>query len=346
MKMVKLAFCVVAALALSLPAYGVTYFDDNFNDGDVSDWTNTYVVGDSTIDARRHSPQYENVMAYIDPLGDNDRWAEFQKPFAVAQPGTGTINMSFDLTHIGDYANHGGGGYKQGNMFFEVGSANVTHAGWGLVVYYAMAHDGPGQLEVGYSETGDWGGGQGTPQREFLLKTTLPQVDDWLRHPLELIYDTVTGHVDVNYDGTAMGSYDLLFQDNEHIKYLDEVRWNPHRPWDDEWDVRSTVVVDNIYAGDAANPAIKYDLVAGDANADQVVDSLDLTDLATNWGRTGDAEWEHGDFNFDWTVDILDLTDMATNWGNDDSGAPVEVPEPATMALLSLAGVALLRKRS
>lgn len=346
MKMVKLAVCLVAALALSLPAYGASFFDDNFNDGDVSDWTNTYVVGDSVMDSWHYGPQYKNVARYVDPVGDNDRWSEFQKPFDSDPSGADQLNLSFDITHAGGYKGLGGEGYKQGNMFFEVATGtDPAHDGWGLVAYYALAHDSAGQLEVGYSESGDWGGGQGTPAREFLLKAALPQVDDWLRHSVELTYNKLNGAVEVFYDGASLGSFNLLFQDNDHIQHLNEVRWNPHRPWDDEWGTPSTVLVDNIYVGDAANPAIKYDLVAGDANADQKVDIIDLTDLATNWGQTGKG-WEEADFNFDWEVDILDLTDLATNWANDDTGPPDEVPEPATMALLGLAGVALLRKRS
>ena len=77
---------------------------------------------------------------------------------------------------------------------------------------------------------------------------------------------------------------------------------------------------------------------AGDANNDGSVDILDLDILGANWGQP-DRSWDEGSFNGDGQVDILDLDTLGANWGG---GA---VPEPATMALLALGAVAMLRKR-
>ncbi len=75
------------------------------------------------------------------------------------------------------------------------------------------------------------------------------------------------------------------------------------------------------------------DPLPGDANNDGVVDSLDVTALATNWLKTGGALWSEGDFNGDGNVDDVDATILAANW---QTGASQEasVPEPTTLVLL------------
>lgn len=50
---------------------------------------------------------------------------------------------------------------------------------------------------------------------------------------------------------------------------------------------------------------------AGDANSDNLVDLLDLSILASQWGGGGGA-----DFNSDGTVDLLDLSILASAWGS------------------------------
>ena len=71
------------------------------------------------------------------------------------------------------------------------------------------------------------------------------------------------------------------------------------------------------------------------------MDLTDLTAVSANWGAQTD--WSGGDFDWDGTVDIVDLTVLAANW-NTGGG---QIPEPATLSLLSMALVALVgRKRT
>ena len=80
----------------------------------------------------------------------------------------------------------------------------------------------------------------------------------------------------------------------------------------------------------------------GDADGNSVVDDLDLTALAAHWEQYGG--WADGDFSRDGFISDRDLTILALAWpaGGLDISA---VPEPATLSLLALGGLALLRRK-
>jgi hypothetical protein len=84
----------------------------------------------------------------------------------------------------------------------------------------------------------------------------------------------------------------------------------------------------------------------GDATGDGRVNVDDLGVLASNYDGIGKT-WEQGDFTEDTIVNVDDLGILASNydWTDDFGLGGGQVPEPASLALLSVGALALLRRR-
>ena len=101
---------------------------------------------------------------------------------------------------------------------------------------------------------------------------------------------------------------------------------------------------------DSTSVLVRYTL-AGDANLDGKVNALDFNALATNFGTGSGKPWTNGDFNYDGQVTTADFTAMAQNFGAPLADAPLApvlgtlVPEPASLGLLSLAALLVMRRR-
>ena len=84
----------------------------------------------------------------------------------------------------------------------------------------------------------------------------------------------------------------------------------------------------------------------GDANLDGKTDFLDFQVLLDHWQAAGpNIGWAQGDFNGDYTVDFLDFQKLLDYWNPGGwNFAPAQTPEPASLSLILLGGLALLRR--
>jgi len=91
----------------------------------------------------------------------------------------------------------------------------------------------------------------------------------------------------------------------------------------------------------------------GDCNLDGVVDSADYIILKRNIGQASGVDWwENCDLDGDGVVGWSDMDLLMSNFGLDNheynltgEGDGTEVPEPGTIVLMGLGGLAVLRKR-
>jgi hypothetical protein len=74
----------------------------------------------------------------------------------------------------------------------------------------------------------------------------------------------------------------------------------------------------------------------GDANGDGKVNFIDYFVLENGFGKSG-MTWERGDFSGDGKVGFVDYLILEANYG--------KVPEPATLSLLVIGVLAILRRR-
>jgi len=82
----------------------------------------------------------------------------------------------------------------------------------------------------------------------------------------------------------------------------------------------------------------------GDTNADGVVDAADFITLKKNFGGGLGGDATVGNFDKTGTVNWADLGILMSNMGK-TSGAPATAPEPATLGLLAIGALAIIRRR-
>ena len=85
----------------------------------------------------------------------------------------------------------------------------------------------------------------------------------------------------------------------------------------------------------------------GDANLDGKISIDDFSTLMAHWGQSG-VGWAQGAFSGDGMAGIDDLSILSSNWGWSSGfhSMAMETPEPASLSLLVLGGLAMLGRRS
>jgi len=91
-------------------------------------------------------------------------------------------------------------------------------------------------------------------------------------------------------------------------------------------------------------------MLLADADGDGVVGAADYIALKTNFGTASGATWEQGDFDGDGDVDLDDKAILEFSYGEGPIGTaapapPGNVPEPATLFVMMVAGLPALLKR-
>jgi hypothetical protein len=184
---------------------------------------------------------------------------------------------------------------------------------------------------------------------QYVRIVDIPGNGDWVDSLGNPIYDAWVTRASGGFDLEAIGVLNEMpnFNDDETVTDVDfDLLADEFGSTDRQYDLDHSGIVD---ADDltymieeclewARDGQSGWGTFAGDFNLDGVVDLLDLNKLTANYN--GSAGWVDGDANGDGMVDLLDLNKLTANYN-----ATVVVPEPATMSLMALAGVALLRRR-
>jgi len=99
-----------------------------------------------------------------------------------------------------------------------------------------------------------------------------------------------------------------------------------------------------IYGASALTVAVQID---GDFDGNGFVDILDLNIVLGNWNQVAPAGAPlTGDWSGNGLVDVLDLNLVLGNWNAGTPPGATSIPEPASLTILSMSSLFLIRRRN
>lgn len=144
---------------------------------------------------------------------------------------------------------------------------------------------------------------------------------------------------DTNHDGVV---------DSLDIDYIYDVI-RPSVPYDSNCDTNHDGVVNQLDVTYELNNG--FHTTYADANLDRKTDFVDFQTLLDNWDPIDfpwipPQTWAQGNFSGDRVVDFMDFQVLLDYWNpNGWNFASTETPEPATLSLLAVGCLAMLRRR-
>ena len=361
MRSCRILFLVAALLAIVSSVSATKYYFNSFDSSSNAGWTGNAANPANSVAGLYKwaggSYGYEMMAANATDANKGFGFATAATPSAtVAQD----FWMSADFRSVGGYPVTNASGFKRAFTFF------VDATGAGVGVYAGLTRtDGTAEVGVCYSSnfltlpTGATGVGAIST---LAVDTTFDNTN-FNDVRVAANFRDSAGMVDLYLNGNLLKTVDLLGvatpPSAATVRNFTKVGTWFYNDFNEAQ--FANVAVDNIWCGSVANPYQNAQLLAGDVNGDLTVDVVDLGLLATNW-KKGNATWNGAldsalipgnkimgwnaaDFNGDKTVDVVDLGLLATNWKK-SIAAPVQpTPEPASMALLAIAGLGVLARR-
>jgi len=112
------------------------------------------------------------------------------------------------------------------------------------------------------------------------------------------------------------------------------------------WDNVHITAADWYLGGDLTYVGLSVSTIPGDTNGDKVVDAADYIAIKTNFGLTGTGITRlQGDLVDNDVVDWDDLQELMANFATRSVGDAPAAPEPATLGLLAIGALAVIRRR-